>query len=788
VDKSNTQYDSVKLYETDKNGENATFIADLYDNGSIDNADEILGDSVYSGIVDLMSQKKAIGEYYYRVFLDAGTTKGSSMVLFDVIPHIDVNEYTKTMEQTNSVISGIVLDFDGELSAEQFENYKQEILDTFIGDSYVKTAKQYEGGLSVEYESGITLHVAPISDNGFRGVTAVRKQDAIQHNDGPKVVLNSKRVSNKRLAGVAESEQKSIVPMQTIMALSPYYDELNANGGDDFDGAFDVLKNSTSPLFTVNGEFKNKEVLPSHFKNLNENGIVVITSHGDVIDGVPVIILSVRLSDMESSEAWNKINKDISTGLIKLRLSSDGEYNLCITPEYISKYNNKGRGNSIVYLGICSGLTNSKLADAFLNSGFAAVVGYDSKVSNAIAFNSAQKLFAEMVSGKSLKEAFDVLVAETFNVSSTRSAASSPITCQVNVSGQDIILVSIDALSNANFEKGLQNWSYKGDVRIAKTFANFLLTDGGNMLILGTGIANGVQLTDSKVWQSFTMPNDAEYLDFAYDFASEEPMEWIGTEYNDTFETTLIGGGHELRWKVDVNSSEWYPLNGDVFPLGDKTGFHTGIGGVSPLFVIPQGMRGKVVTLTFHVWDVGDSFYDSAALIGDIRVWKKDEIPTPGNNNDSPPLTPCKFTYAFFDKAQSEWPWPYNLSDIGGAVPDKYKGNVYEGKSDNLWHMNCVFFARARAMEANGLSTYDKTWNSIGPNGQGNTIRANSIARFSGHEVFIERLERDTNGNVTNVWFTEANWHGNYDGEIKVRTWDVFTKRPGGGNISYIYF
>jgi hypothetical protein len=799
VDQSDGQYGSLKLYETDEKGENATQVAMLYDDGKIENGDDILGDSVYSGKVNLMEPMKTIGQYHYRVFVDEEITKGSSMVSFEVIKRIELSEYKTTIQQTSSVLSDVILDFNGVIDDVEFAQRKKDIVDAFNKDSSVKAARQNDEGtgITVEYESGIILNVAPVPDGQFRGLTSSREQDSVQFLQSPKIVFNdnSRRASSSLFTSALEAELKSIVPMQTITALSPYYDELNANGGDDFDGAFDILKKSSTPQFVIKAELKNKEVLPSHFKNLNESGIVIITSHGDVIDGIPVIILNVGLSDVGVLEEWDDINKDIQTGLIKLRLSGKGEYNLCITPAYISKYN-KGQGNSIVSLGICSGLANENFAKAFLNSGFAAVIGYDSRISNAFAFNSAKKIFEGMVSGKSLEEAFATAKAETFNTASvkTEASSSSPFIVEVNVNGKNIFLVSMDSLKNGNFENNFDYWSWKGDVRILKSFANITLSDGGNMLILGTGIANGTQLTDSMVWQSFTMPNDAEYLDFAYDFASEEPMEFIDQGYNDTFETTLSGGGKELKWTIDVDSSEWYPLKGDIFPLGDSTAFHTGIGGISPLFVIPPEMRGKVVTLKFHVWDVGDSYWDSAAIIGDIRVWKKYEIitPAPESNNDSPNLKPCSFIFnmELYNKPTSDWPWPYNLEYINYQSPGVYATpNKYISTKDGKPHVNCVFFARARALEANGLSEFKYEWISSGPKGAGKEIRANSIANFDGlHQLFIESLERSEGGEVTTVYFREANWDYEDDGEQKHKTWSEFTSRPGGGNITYYYY
>jgi hypothetical protein len=98
---------------------------------------------------------------------------------------------------------------------------------------------------------------------------------------------------------------------------------------------------------------------------------------------------------------------------------------------------------------------------------------------------------------------------------------------------------------------------------------------------------------------------------------------------------------------------------------------------------------------------------------------------------------------------------------------------------DGQEHMNCVYYVRARAMEANQLSSY-------APKGSGNEIRANSIASFAGHDMFIESVSYGTDGKPTSVTISESNWGGKVDGEIKTLTYDEFLKR---GKVNkYTYF
>ena len=65
-----------------------------------------------------------------------------------------------------------------------------------------------------------------------------------------------------------------------------------------------------------------------------------------------------------------------------------------------------------------------------------------------------------------------------------------------------------------------------------------------------------------------------------------------------------------------VNESEWTPLGGNYFADGDETTYHTGQKTAS----YDISGLGNESTLTILVWDEGDSIYDSAVAIDNIRL------------------------------------------------------------------------------------------------------------------------------------------------------------------------
>jgi hypothetical protein len=136
-------------------------------------------------------------------------------------------------------------------------------------------------------------------------------------------------------------------------------------------------------------------------------------------------------------------------------------------------------------------------------------------------------------------------------------------------------------------------------------------------------------------------------------------------------------------------------------------------------------------------------------------------------------------------------PVPQNPSSGGGTAGQNMNSDYYTrdmpgvprtliNPVDGKEHMNCVYYARARAMEANGLSSYAAV-------GSGSQIQANSIAHFPGHDVFIENVVYE-NGQPSQVVFTESNWGGTADGHQVSMSYSEFVKR-GGSNVNrYTYF
>ena len=134
-----------------------------------------------------------------------------------------------------------------------------------------------------------------------------------------------------------------------------------------------------------------------------------------------------------------------------------------------------------------------------------------------------------------------------------------------------------------------------------------------------------------------------------------------------------------------------------------------------------------------------------------------------------------------------------NRSNIAGTYNDD--GYISAG-----FFGQCTWYACGRFTEVTGIkapnSTYDfstiKNKEFYNINTDKNAITARSIAVWNGHYLFVEYVERDSNGNPTHVYFTEANvgTNGIYtpsqDGMVKKVTFKDFLTMDSRAFIGYI--
>jgi hypothetical protein len=96
------------------------------------------------------------------------------------------------------------------------------------------------------------------------------------------------------------------------------------------------------------------------------------------------------------------------------------------------------------------------------------------------------------------------------------------------------------------------------------------------------------------------IPAGTTTLSFDYNVVSEEPMEWVGTQYDDKFEVTLTtSSGTTPIVSESINTSFWTPVSGIDFYGGDDTTYMIGLKHIA--YDVSELAGKGPVTLRFHI-------------------------------------------------------------------------------------------------------------------------------------------------------------------------------------------
>ena len=183
-------------------------------------------------------------------------------------------------------------------------------------------------------------------------------------------------------------------------------------------------------------------------------------------------------------------------------------------------------------------------------------------------------------------------------------------------------------IKNGDFEASstATSWNYSGDTRVITKLGPLEAQSKSKMAIISTGIGSGESsylngTEGSILQQTFKVTNDNSKVSFTYNVVSEEPYEYVGSQYDDTFEAELLdsqGKVIEVVAKETVNTSVWHSVSGIDFDGGDQTAYHTSWKTVTYDL---SDYVGETVTLRFKVYDKGDSIYDTAVLIDNVYTF-----------------------------------------------------------------------------------------------------------------------------------------------------------------------
>lgn len=199
-----------------------------------------------------------------------------------------------------------------------------------------------------------------------------------------------------------------------------------------------------------------------------------------------------------------------------------------MTPAFFDAYAGRGLPNSLINLGACRTMFNGNLAVTLLAHGAAGVTGFSGYVQSAWARERVLELIEPAIGqgtvGAAMKAAED---------------PNQPGTWWMHLGASTLTLAQSEIV-NAGFERGdTTGWNRDGDGRVVSKLGAVTPREGKFMSVLSTGL--GFTVSTGTLDQSFCVPADKTSIELSWKFYSEEFREFCGSPFQDTFQAVLVG-------------------------------------------------------------------------------------------------------------------------------------------------------------------------------------------------------------------------------------------------------
>lgn len=395
------------------------------------------------------------------------------------------------------------------------------------------------------------------------------------------------------------------VESKKVLILAAFLDEFGA--GDDGPAVKTIYENHNSnadcPQYDI-VYLENGQVGVGSFKALGKYGVVHISSHGSLNHGR--VVVYTKTSSSHANLATYQA--DLNAGRLVIE-TINGRTWLAATPAFFTYYI-KAFPSSLVFVSSCFSTFNNGLSNAILGKGARTFLGFSDLVPVPFALAKSQYFH-------------EAWIDDPVNLITTGQIFNNG--CQAgacwNLMGANNLEAPSGGLRDGGFESGaLGAWSADGDGRIIPQLGIFPASEGTRMGLVSTGL--GFTVSSGSLEQKACIPASATTIEFDWNFISEEFREYCGSIYQDFFSVDLIADNgatmNVFRRKVDdvCGATFQVPFS---FDQGDawSTGWSTESADISA-FAAANG--GKSVTVRFSAGDVGDSIYDTAILIDDIKI------------------------------------------------------------------------------------------------------------------------------------------------------------------------
>lgn len=618
------QDSTAKLVKLDNNDIPIGDIGFLYDNGQLTNGDEILGDNIFSGIFIINEASPSTMKYRVTAKIKNGGDASTASVNLTVYANITssdfnsvINTQTQSVTKLNELLAG---------NPTNLENATNQLLTWIQGQTAVQSAeKTGSTSIMIKYKSGIeggliisqlnasgkiTTRGGVIKDDRNRtSKIPLRFQTVGVRKDLPRVMYKTSNSSALDPKVIGNRNVLIYAPYEAAFSLNerPSVEAILANSGFEFDVTALVNQNATVSALT----------------NLTNYGLVLLATHGsngrafatgEVVDTLASNYATYYKPLLAANKLAVWTNMVISTtGGVTKRADV-----YAVRFPFISDLAGTFP-NSVIINNSCESMKTLSLANAFTAKGAKTYYGFDKVVHDGVCKTLADTVVKRLAADlKNTGEAF---------ISLTDPLAPNAIS--VLHGANDVHYT--DSLINGDFEFGkLDGWTKSGDGRVITQLASVGPTQPNYMGIISTGL--GFTTATGRIFQTFKVENNQSTLSVKWNFFSEEFLEYIGSQYQDYFKVSIKKqNGTEIvllrktidgiaaqfgATKVPPNPGNLVKVSPEiVFDRGDvyMTNWQTSTFDIS-------AFRGQRVTLILAAGDVGDSIFDTAILLDEIKI------------------------------------------------------------------------------------------------------------------------------------------------------------------------
>ncbi|MCH7472748.1 hypothetical protein IIA79_07350, partial [bacterium] len=408
---------AAEVIEVDEGGAVIQVLGNLLDDGEPASGDESAFDRVFSYKSQLVSAEESVAYYRARITYDAG---GGERTVYSNIEGFQYYEELSDVRAQEILDQATGMQAELETLAESMvlTEAAAQLLEELENDGSILEAGLTVSGEGVWWITAEGIHcMASILGTGGSGTSSLatpleRSRPNILSADE----LDPHGHSLKSVAGAQEAKLGwvSNIRNYNVLVLAPFAEGLSAlRAVDDVAAIMQKLEDNACPKFKVT-YFSGEDASIARFKEMDEYGIILVSSYGDVVRYATGSVLeeqTVLTGERVTRTNLKAYKSEIAAGsqaTFSRTLTVHGKGYYGIIPEFIYKHC-RGMPNSIIYMCSERSMYGETLARYCVNEAGAGVFfGYRQSVipRNALGRQFGSELFTGILGGLNAGKAY----------------------------------------------------------------------------------------------------------------------------------------------------------------------------------------------------------------------------------------------------------------------------------------------------------------------------------------------------------------------------------------------